>query len=190
MKLEDIPAIMLYALCIVTGSFVFYYIITPAGGLGFYVFFLPIFGVVSLITWFLPVSFAPLGIRKPFRGMANWATLMLLVCCAEYGYHYGMNRSKVVFHADFYWDAGIDLYLRENGTYKAIEDVSIGGDLKYGKYRIDGNRIILEGDLYIGNARMNDTLIYDSKGLHFKLDSEWKGIHGDVMVIQINELFD
>jgi hypothetical protein len=189
MKLEDIPAITLYAVSVATGSIVLYHFMTPAGDLSF-LFLLPIFCIVSLISWFLPVSFAPLGIRKPFRSMANWATLMLLVWCIEYGYNYAMNRSKVVLFADFYWDAGIDLYLRENGTYKVVERGWIADDLKYGKYRVDGNRIITDGGLYLGIARLNDTLMYDSTGLHFQLDIKWKDMDSGVMTIQANKLFD
>lgn len=189
MKSSDIPAIITYAICTGIGGKIFYqYFVT--GDVFSLLFFLPIFAVVSLIAFFIPVNFAPFRIKKPFRGLANWAMLMLLTWSVVYGHDYAMNRSKVVLFADFYWDSGIDFYLRENGTYKAVETGWTTEGPKYGKYRIDGNRIILEGDLYIGIARINDTLVYDSTGLHFQLDIKWKDIDSGVMTIQANKLFD
>jgi len=189
MKISDIPAVITYAICAGIGGKIFYQYFV-AGDVFWLLYLLPLFVIVSLFAFFIPVGFAPLGIKKPFRGIANWAIFIFITWLLIYGHDYAMNRSKVVLFADYYWNSGIDLYLRKNGTYKAVKTGWTTDGPKYGKYRIDGNRIILEGDLYIGIARMNDTLIYDSKGLHFKLDSEWKGIHGDVMAIQINELFD
>ncbi|MBX2928998.1 MAG: hypothetical protein KF852_14270 [Saprospiraceae bacterium] len=133
MKLSDIPAIILYAICMYLGGIVFYQYITLAGGIGF-LYSALFFSIVSLIAFFIPVSFALFGIRKPFRGLAYWTILMFLTWSGVYACNFLNNRSKVLLFAHFYWDAGIDLYLRENGTYKAIERGWIHDELKYGKY--------------------------------------------------------
>lgn len=181
--------IVLYATCIYAGGAIMYMFIS--GWPDFSILHLtPVFAILSLIIFFVPVNFALFGIKKQFRGLAYWAMLIFLTWSVLYGYNFLMNRSKVLLFADFYWDAGIDLYLRENGTYKAIERGWIHDELKYGKYRLEGNHVILSGALYIGISRMNDTLVYDSAGLHFKLDSQWKSINGGTMTVQVNEFFD
>jgi len=144
------------------------------GYLGIELFF---FGIL-----FLLFSAAGMGIsfkkseQKRINGPKIWLMVMLFTCLLMIAYHGINNSSKTVFIAEFSWDGGIILYLRENGTYKSINDDFFSGSIKYGSYERYEKEIIIKDEIRLGMSTIKDTLRYDTTGLYFELDRDWKGI--------------
>ena len=176
-----------HALSTLIGGFIFYQLITV--GIGFeIILFGPLFITFSFIAFIIPVPFKVFDNTKRYRGIALWITLLSLTIPTLLAYEFLRNLSHEVLVAEFHWDDGIELHLRKNGSYKAINYGVAHAYQHYGRYKIDGNQIIIR-HIEFGNAAIKDTLTYDSLGLHFKLEEEWEGITEGVMSIKKNELF-
>ena len=187
MKSSQAALIFLYGLCIICYGWLLYTSLTGQSGLGqpgVLLFFI----VLSLIVFVFPNDLPFFGLGRRFRGVAYWAILVLLTHCGVYSYYLLDNTSEDVLVAEFYWDAGIELHLRADGTYKALEKGLIGNELYYGRYRVEGDYLILEGTLHLGSSPLKDTLTYDSAFLHFQLEAPWKRINEGSMKIVMNEL--
>ena len=113
------------------------------------------------------VSFKIPGQNRKMNGVKIWLIAMLLTCLTLFTYDFVKNISKSIFIAEIYWDGGIELHLRENGTYKSINYDLLFGIVKYGSYEIYEKGIIIEDELRLGTSIIKDTLIYDVSG--FKL---------------------
>ncbi len=137
----------------------------------------------------MPVDYSSHKISAYFKGVVIWLVLMFLTYFIALSYDYVKNRSENVFIAEFSWEASIELFLRKNGTYKAINNNWLSSDLHYGRYKVDGNNIIIDGDLKFGNSKFQKTLVYDSLGLHFWLEEAWDNIDEGTMTVKMNELF-
>ena len=113
----------------------------------------------------------------------------MTICITLLTYHYINNKSKTIFISEFYWESGIELHLRENGTFKVINDDWFSGSVSYGDYTKFEKNIVIEDEIRLGNSIMKDTLRLDSLGLHFELEEEWEGIINGKMEVRKNEIF-
>lgn len=177
-------------ICIFSGGVLFYGWITVGIGIEA-LLFTPLFIFSSIIVFFTPIKHHLFGVEKYFRGVVIWLFAVILTTIILFTYNFLRNQSKDLLIADFYWDAGIELHLRENGTYKVINEDWMSGGVSYGKYKIEGDKILISGNLKLGISTLIDTLYLgaDSSSLNFKLEEEWKGLAEDQMHITKDLIF-
>lgn len=187
-QLKRVFTIIVYLICILFATFLFNQIITGCLGLEVGIFG-SIFLAFSIITFLIPIGRDILGVHKYCRGVVLWFLLMLLTFTSIIIYHAIRNITKDVLVAEYFWESSIELHLRKNGTYRVFNTDWVTGYSYYGKYKIEGNNIIMLKKLKFGGSNIKDTLKYDYRGIHFKLDKEWKSINSGVMKIKKNELF-
>lgn len=187
MQSSQAALILLYLLCMSCYGWLRYSVLTGQSAIGLLGILLA-FVVLSLIVFFFPNELGWFKIGRRFRGVVYWAVLLMLTHWGVYGYYLLDNSSEDVLVAEVYWDAGIELHLRADGTYKALEKNIISDALRYGRYRLDSNRLILDGKLHIGSTPLKDTLTYDALFLYFELETPRKKSTEGMMKITMNEL--
>jgi len=177
-------------ICIFSGGVLFYGWLTVGIGIEA-LLFKPLFVFSSIIIFFIPIKHHLFGVEKYFRGVVIWLFAVILMTTILFTYNFLRNRSEDLLKADFYWDAGIELHLRENGTYKVINEDWMSGSVSYGRYKIKGDKVLIHGNLKLGASMLIDTLYLsaDSSSLNFKLEEEWKGLTENQMYIRKNLIF-
>ena len=133
-----------------TGGILFHQKIA-VGYLGIELIFLgPLFILFSVIGILFPFKIYYAG--EKIKGWLIWVVVLSLTCILLSTYHYINNRSKVIFSSEIYWDAGIRLYLRENGTFKVINDELLAGSVQYGEYEVQDRTIIIKEEIRLGSS--------------------------------------
>jgi hypothetical protein len=90
----------------------------------------------------------------------------------------------VLLSAEYYNEEGFDIFLRRDGSVKAIERHLLHDKELYGKYKLVSDSIFLyDIDIAYGSIKVNDTLIYSGRGIIFKLDGMRRGISGGTMSV-------
>lgn len=193
--LDWILMILIYPAYMISGGMLFYDIITGTGGLE-ELLLIPVFLLFSVISIFSPVKVNRLDLPRYVWGFLLWLFLTATTFLTLWSYNFLRNRSPEVLTAKFFMEQGVNIYLRENGTYKAINNDMLSTSVSYGSYEIQDTLLILNSgllnrDLRVGSARIRDTLILspDSSGLLFKLDRTWRGLDSEKMRIEKDELF-
>ncbi len=187
--LKVILAALSSLMSVVTGGFLFYQHITFGIGIELY-FFGCIFILSSVVCFVLPLDYKLFELPKYSKGFVIWLMIMLTTIFTLWTYDFVKNLSKDVFVAKFYYDCGIELRLRENGTYKAINENWMSGFVSYGKYKVERHRIIvIDNSLTFGTSVIVDTLDYKGSQVFFRLENNWKEIKNGKMTVTKNELF-
>lgn len=189
MTVRDSVAFLLCSSSALVAGFLFYRWIAVGGGIEI-ILLGPLLIGLTVAAFLLPADVKWFGLPRPVRGMAYWL-LAVAIAVALTGILYGSrNLSRTVLVADFYWDDGVEIYFRADGTFRAIEQHMIGLEHKYGRYRVEGGTIILEKNpVMLGISPFPDTLVYTNRGLHFWLDDESLTIRHGMMSVSRNRLF-
>lgn len=188
--LVPVMAIIIHLFCIFLGGILFYQWLTVGIGIEG-VLLKPAFILLSVLGIIAYVQYDFSDNPKYIPGIAIWGLAMTLTFATLKTYNYLRNRSENILITKFYWDSGIDLYLRQNGSYKVVNTDWMSGYVSYGRYRIKENHIITNKNLNFGTVEMIDTLTLTSDSLHvyFRLNEEWKGISEGEMLIEMDSLF-
>ena len=100
------------------------------------------------------------------------SSLMIIV----YSYNKFRNWSTVIYSVEYYWEEGVYLDFRENGTFRAKNTDIVSSSLSYGEYEKIDSFIILLDKVEFGMSKMSDTLIVRDEGIYFTLESPWREI--------------
>ncbi len=103
-----------------------------------------------------------------------------LLCLGFYIYNKWSLPSPILFSTEYYWEEGVNIEFRENGTFKAMNFSIMEGSVSYGKYDLQDSLIILRDKIKFGNSYMKDTLIARKNGIYFSLKEPWR-IEEDTM---------
>ncbi|MCB0540521.1 MAG: hypothetical protein KDE33_23600 [Bacteroidetes bacterium] len=94
------------------------------------------------------------------------------------------NQSSTWFSTTFYWEEGVDVSFRRNGTYRAANYDMLGGfDITCGKFRLQDSLIILNPQMKFGFEKMNDTLVATNKGIYFTMEKPWRVNEGKMSYV-------
>ena len=156
------------------------------------IYLLPAHVIASLVIIFLPIGGDIRGLPKKLNGLVLWLFLSLLTGSAILAYHFLNNQSEEVLIAEYYWEEGLELILRKNGTYKSINSNEIGCSVNYGKYELQDSLIITEPNLRIGQVSINDTLkiLKPTLSIYFSPTKKLAGELNHEMQIKVNFLFE
>ncbi len=171
------------------GAKLFYIMLTFFLDLGNYML-LPLFAILSILVFIFPIKFEPKEAYSFVRAVLLWM-FGVLIFLTFYGiYHLAHNHSKVVLKTAFYWDYGLKIDFRENGTYRAENEDWVVGEVSYGNYEIVKDTIVCR-DLRFGSIPLKPRLwlSQDSTKLIMELQGAVKGISGAEMDIVFNTLF-
>jgi len=150
-----------------------------------WVFMVPLILGLGLVSAFLPPLVRLKWIDPLLQGLANWMILMAAGTFIIWAYVYIRDMPQTVLRGSYYWESGLDIEFRENGTYKAVNSGMGGASAHYGQYKAVGKHLITDHDLYLGIARLKDTLTLDSNGLYFELEEPYRGIEADTMNVEL-----
>lgn len=98
-------------------------------------------------------------------------TVLISVLAGIYKLH---NISPVLISTKFYYEEGLDVEFRKNGTYKALNENILTGELSYGSYTLKDSLLILNDKLKFGMEFLNDTLRVSNKGISFTMEKPWR----------------
>jgi hypothetical protein len=161
------------------GGFVYYQKLTV--GLGFFSFWLAVIYIVSsLIAALIQTEKEIKYIHIRLSGLFVWAVSNAMLFTIIFCYYKLRNLSPILFSTKYYWEEGLDVEFRKNGTYKAINSDLFKASLSYGEYTMKDSIIVLKDRLKFGNSIMKDTLIVSNEGLSFELDRPYR-IEKDTM---------
>lgn len=144
-----------------------------------------ILGVVSIIgSWFSKLLIAGIIIYSGLRLFKNRITgfiiplavsaINLIVVMIIKNEFDKREASPVIFQAHYDGDInGITLYLRKNNTYKIDDFAFLGGTSHYGKYKFNGDTIVLSKKYPLGEDRdiMSNKLLKGNEYVLIKPDS-------------------
>lgn len=161
------------------GGIVFYAKLTV--GLGIFSLWLAVIYIISsliaaLIQSETEIKYIPNRLSGLFVWAVSNAILFIIIFCL----YKLRNFSPILFSTKYYWEEGLDVEFRKNGTYKAINSDLFKACHSYGEYTLKDSIIILKDRLRFGNSIMKDTLIASNEGLSFALDRPWR-IEKDTM---------
>ncbi|MFK8054846.1 MAG: hypothetical protein AB8F78_01900 [Saprospiraceae bacterium] len=142
---------------------------------------LPVFIDSSILAIVIPSERKFGKIHKYLSSLVYWIGAMGLSCAAIFTYNTLRNLSPVIYAVEFYWDVGIDMEFRENGTFKVLNSNMGGGFVSYGDYKIVGSTIILEDEVRWDNLKLNDTLQVTERGINFTLDKPHRDLSEGTM---------
>lgn len=156
-----------------SGGFVFYeYIATGIGILSIYLS--KVFLLSSIIAIIIPAKTKIKCVHKNFTSLLIWIILMTATIGILFILNKIQNRSPTLFATEFYWEEGIDVTFRKNGTYRALNHYIFGGEITYGRYLLQDSMIILLDKMKFGNSNMNDTLLATGQGIFFTMEEPWR----------------
>lgn len=136
----------------------------------------PCFIISSLIAVFISTKTKIKFIHKQLGGFIIWVTSITILICILTSINKLRNLSPVLFRTSIYYEVGLDVEFRKNGTYKALNHHILGGNLTYGKFKLQDSLILIEDKLKFGSSNMTDTLIAQSVGILFSLEKPYRGI--------------
>lgn len=159
------------------------------GGYAFYEYITIGFGIVSLflsiiflfssaITFLIPANIKFRFLYKPLNSFKIWIIFMTFTFVIVYVIEKVQNLSPILFSTTFYWEEGVDVDFRENGTFRAINLHLLGGGISYGKYNLKDSFIILQDKLKFGNSNMKNILVARKDGVFFTMEEPWRITEG------------
>jgi len=160
-------------LSVLSGGYAFYDYISI--GIGIVTIFLSvIFLVSSVITILIPANVKFSFLNKSLNSFKIWIIVMILTFVIVYVIDKVQNLSPILFSTSFYWEEGVDVDFRKNGTFRAINWGLLTGALSYGKYELKDSFIILQDKLQFGNSNMKDILVARKNGVFFTMEEPWR----------------
>lgn len=173
MENKSVFRIIALVLSIMCSGFIFgEYITTGLGILSFYVF--PVFVVSSIFFIVIPSSKKFKYLHNRLSSFVIWIGYSILGFCLIFINQKSRDISPIKYAVEFFWEEGIYIEFRENGTFKAINEDMLSAKLSYGKYVQIDSKLILQDEVKFGLSTMNDTLIINQDGIAFTLDSLWR----------------
>lgn len=148
------------------------------------VFMTPV-ALVSLTILLISTSYTIKKEWEPSRlGFAIFGIAFILITFTSIGYKVLLDSPAILLHATYDGRSKVDLYLRENMTVKCEENHILGVNESYGKYRMNGDTLILENVniRYCGNVLVS-TLIFEEDYIRFLIDDSECGIENTKMHI-------
>lgn len=147
------------------------------------------FGISSIYLCFILIPCTLLCILIPTRIRfkripRNLSSFTIWLLCAIFVFggiflvHEFRNLSPTIFSTKFYWEEGLDIDFRENGTYKASHNNIMTSRISYGKYKIEDKNIILLDKMMFGMAYLKDTLSISGAGAFFTMEKPWRVSEG------------
>ncbi|MEE9438450.1 MAG: hypothetical protein V3V14_05575 [Saprospiraceae bacterium] len=113
-------------------------------------------------------------INKRLGGFIVWLSSIAILILVLTTINKIRNLSPILISSKFYWEEGLDIEFRKNGTYKALNHDMFGGEMSYGKYVLKDSLIILKDKVKFGLENLSDTLIISNKGISFIMEKEWR----------------
>lgn len=165
---------------LISGGFIFYEHITIGFGIASLYIGFPIFVISSLITIFISTDYESRLYNKRMGGFIMWLSSITILFSILIIINKIRNISPVLFATEFYWEEGVDIQFRKNGTFKAVNHDMLSSDLSYGEYEIKDSLIILKDKLKFGLENMKDTLHISNNGIEFQMQVQWR-INGGQM---------
>lgn len=157
-----------------SGGYAFYDYIS-IGFIGMVTIFLSvIFLFSSAITIIIPANIKFSFLNKSLNSFKIWIIVMTLTFLIVYVIDKVQNLSPILFSTSFYWEEGVDVDFRKNGTFRAFNQNLLGGGISYGKYEIKDSFIILLDKLKFGNSNMKDILVARKDGVFFTMVESWR----------------
>lgn len=161
-------------LSVLSGCFAFYDYIS----LGFIeitsIFLFVIFLFSSAITILIPANIKLRFLHKPLNSFKMWIIVMIFTFVIVYVIDKVQNLSPILFSTSFYWEEGVDVDFRKNGTFRAFNQHLLGGGISYGKYELRDSFIILQDKLKFGDSNMKDILVARKDGVYFRMEKPWR----------------
>ncbi len=161
-------------LSVLSGGFAFYDYIS----LGFIeitsIFLFVIFLFSSAITILIPANIKLRFLHKPLNSFKIWIIVMIFTFVIVYVIDKLQNLSPILFSTSFYWEEGVDVDFRKNGTFRAFNQHLLGGGISYGKYELKDSFIILQDKLKFGDSNMKDILVARKDGVYFRMEKPWR----------------
>jgi len=159
-------------------GFVFYEIITNTLGI-FSVIMLPVLFISTLMAILLPAKRKFKNVHKFFSSFIIWTLIMSVTLLAVFAFVKLRDSSEIIhavsqYHSSLTPTKDFDLDFRKNGTFKMRSFYTTGEKVQYGKYKLEGDRIILLDDITSGIYKLNDTLVIQEKGIAFEYISSHK----------------
>ncbi len=143
-----------------------------------------IFIISSLLAILIPSKSKIQYVYEYFSSTAIWITSIAIVFGSISIIQKLRDLSPILFSTTFYNDIGVDVEFRRNGTYKALNYHLLGGNLTYGKFKLQDSLILLDGKLKFGSSNVTDTLIAKNMGLLFSLEKPYRKINKRTMAYE------
>ena len=161
-------------LSVLSGGYAFYDYIS-LGFIGIVTIFLSvIFLFSSAITILIPANIKFSFLNKSLNSFKIWAIVMIFTFGTVYVIDKVENLSPILFSTSFYWEEGVDVDFRKNGTFRAFNQHILGGGISYGKYELKDSFIILLDKLKFGDSNMKDILVAKKDGVYFRMEEPWR----------------
>jgi hypothetical protein len=171
--IKQVIRIFFLILSLLSGGLIFNEQITV--GFGFLpILGIPFFVISTLVAVLITTKSKIKFVHKQLGGLFVWLISMSILISTLFIVNKIRNMSPVLFSTKFYWEEGVDVEFRKNGTFKALNHHVMGGNLSYGKYKLVDSLIILKDRLKFGMENMNDTLVATNKGVLFKMEKPWR----------------
>lgn len=114
-------------LSLISGGLIYYVLRTV--GFGCFTIYVSIFFLIcSLIAVLITNKSKIKFIHKRLGGFFMWITLMTILICILTAINKMRNLSPVLISTKFYWEEGVDVEYRKNGTFKALNHHMLGGN--------------------------------------------------------------
>ena len=136
--------------------------------------YLSFFLICSLIAILITAKSKIKFIHKRLGGFFVWGISITMLICILTALNKMRDLSPVLISTKFYWEEGVDVEFRKNGTFKALNQHMFGGKISYGKYELKDSLIILKDKLKFGMENMNDTLKVTNDGILFTMEKPWR----------------
>jgi hypothetical protein len=171
--MKKVIRIFFLILSLISGGLIYSELITVGFGIHLiYVF--SIFLICSLIAILITTKSKIKFIHKRLDSFFVWGISITMLICILTALNKMRNLSPVLISTKFYWEEGVDVEFRKNGTFKALNQQMLGGEISYGKYELKDSLIILKDKLKFGMENMNDTLKVTNDGILFTMENPWR----------------
>lgn len=168
--------------CILSGGFIFHESTTI--GFGFLSLYLSIvFLVSSIFSVTIPSKMKFKYIHKSLSSFFIWLISMTTIIGSLFIVNKINNISPILFSTEFYWEEGLNVEFRKNGTFRALNYHIMGGNVTYGRYKLQDSLIVLLDKMKFGKSNLNDTLIATEKGVFFTMENEWRVNEGTMSYV-------
>lgn len=167
-------------LSLLSGGFIYLETITVGLGLVTLIIALPCFLVSSLIAILITTKTKINFIHKRLGGFIVWLTSITILIFILTASNKIRNLSPILFSTKFFWEEGLDIEFRKNGTFKALNHDLLSSQISYGKYVMKDSLIILKDNVKFGMENLSDTLIISNNGISFNMEKQWRINEGEM----------
>lgn len=141
---------------------------------------MPCFIISSFIAILIPVKTEIKFYDTRLGGFAIWLSSIVVLIVILTAVDMFRNRSPILFSTKFYWEEGLDIEFREDGTFKAFNHDIMSTEVSYGKYVLQDSLIILKDRVQFGMEDLVNTLKISNSGVSFDMEIPWRIENGEL----------